>query len=625
MFMKIFDVNEKLLNKKYSDMLDAMRGEALSFCENFKDDPNALSDWGHNYFCPADGELLIFDLNKPHAHECRLCHTVYQTKTLDDVWTYFYRNEAIVSMMKLAVLYHTDNKKEYLDEYKKILGFYSDNYTKFAFHSKDKIIEDIENHQGGGGRLMPQGLNEAILIVRIVLSLELLKNDLDKEFIDGVRENFFAEATRLLKPQIKSIHNIHCWLGCALASIALFNEDEELLDFALNSELGVNNQLIKGVTSDRFWYEGSIHYNFFLLESVVYLLGFCTEYDKKLDAMNIVEEMLIQAYHYAFNDDIFPNPNDGWPNLDLKTYEYIYCVASKVFPEDSQVMDIYKHLLASTHERHELPLVKPYYHKNKISYERLICQPDLDFNNRNEIPRHSVNFVNSYFGMVKNENVNVFMKYGHRSPSHAHADKMNIEVRIREACLSRDLSNTGYACSLCDQWHKKSSAHNTVSVDGLSHVSTDGGISLEFSDNVCHAEVLNVYDGVDFNRRIEISENGFTDKFKVNSNTSHTFDYFFHSEAELLSEINAEDTNLGFTTDGYEHIKDVKKLNTNDDKLTLKWKLNNFVIESVIDTTDKEVFIAKTYDNPISSYRTAIILRAKAETADFQVVWNIKD
>ncbi|MFI3231339.1 MAG: heparinase II/III family protein, partial [bacterium] len=310
----MFDIKEQVLRDNYGEMLEAMKQEATKFYTNFKDSPDNLSEWGHNYFCAEDGERLIFDLDKPNEHECKLCHKVYKTQTFDNVWTYFYRNEAILTIMKLAVLYKMEKKQEYLDEYKKILGFYSDNYTQFTLHAKDKILDvkDLTYDVGGAARLMPQGLNEAIVIIRIIISFEILKEDLDQEFIDGVVNNLFKNAVAVLKPQIIRIHNIPCWLNSAVGAIALFTQDQELIDFVFDSEFGINNQLEQGVTEDKFWYEGSTHYNFFLLEGVVYLLSFCKLYGKEMRNQKIVEDMLIQAYHYSFDNDRLPNPNDAW-------------------------------------------------------------------------------------------------------------------------------------------------------------------------------------------------------------------------------------------------------------------------------------------------------------------------
>ncbi len=46
----------------------------------------------------------------------------------------------------------------------------------------------------------------------------------------------------------------------------------------------------------------------------------------------------------------------------------------------------------------------------------------------------------SNFAMLRNNNWNVFVKYGLNGKSHAHPDIMNIEVMYKDQRISRDLS-----------------------------------------------------------------------------------------------------------------------------------------------------------------------------------------
>lgn len=623
--MKIYEVDSKIA-QTHADMLAKMKEEAVSFAAEFHDSVDNYSDWGHNYFCTDDGERLIFDLNKPHEHECQFCHKVYQTEILDNVWNYFYRNTAILTLLKLAVLYKIEKDADYIAEYKKILTFYAENYDKFPLHAHSVIypFPQVPGNIKDAGRLMPQGLNESIVMIRIIISLEILKDDLDKEFTDMVVEKLLTPAGKdVLLPEVFKIHNKPCWAACAVGVIGLYTGNQELIDFAYDSELGLNNQMLQGVTDDKFWYEGSIHYNFFLLEGLVQFLAFSKIYEKPLAQENIIREMLIQGYDYAFDNDVFPNPNDGWPNLNLKSFDYSYALATKIFGEDSDIGNIYKNIRANPAPRVEVPLSKPYYFDNDVSFEQLVCVPHVDVENRTAIERKSVCYETSYFAKLKKDDINVFLKYGHASPSHAHPDKMNVEITINNQSLSRDISNTGYASNLCNSWHRKSLSHNTVVVDGQDHEFIVQGTVSEFSDTVCRSEAKESYTGVDFKRDIVLTDNGFTDTFGVVSNDTHNYDFIFHSEAELTSEVDAVAAESGYTENGYQHLYELKKVNCAGDSITLNWLLGDTKLESVIDVKDKELFIAKTFDNPASTYRTAFILREKTTSTTFNVVWNV--
>ncbi|WAA08945.1 heparinase II/III domain-containing protein [Fervidibacillus albus] len=607
----------------YFPMIEQMDKEVTQFARHFKDDYRKMSEWGHHYFCKEDGGQLVFDLSSPHSHRCAICGKAYKGKKLDNVWIYFYRNTAFVTILKCAVLYRIKEDKKYLQFIKKILSFYVDHYDQFVIHSKDKVIDDLTYDVGGAGKIMPQALNEAIMIVRMINALEMVKDEIGKEFLDNVNNKMFLPASKLLKAQLVRIHNIPCWANSALGMIGLFTKNDELLNEVFSGEFGIRNQLKQGVSEDGFWYEGSIHYNFFLLEGVINLLLFTKIYHYDFgEEENIIKKMLTVAYEYAFDNGTLPNPNDGWPDVNLKTYSYIYHTATKIFGEHSEIGNLLKNIESGTEERGIIPLSSPYYYRNDIPLERFIFNPDMDFSDLKTVKRTSVNYPASYYGILRNNKINIFCKYGHRGPSHAHPDKMNIEVMIGNSILTRDLSNAGYGSRLCNEWHRMSASHNTVVVNGENHVSTKGGSILEFTHTTLHAISKNVYEGIDFTRKIELSPFGFSDEFNVNASDDHTFDWFFHSQAKLISELPYEMDDLGYSTNGYQHIKDVKKIVTNGDTIVLKWILDDWMIHSEIDIRNKKIYIAKTYDNPASRLRTSIILREKNSNCSFKVKWE---
>ena len=179
--------------------------------------------------------------------------------------------------------------------------------------------------------MMPQGLNEAIVAIRFIQTIEILRDELDSAWLDRIHQKLFREMFRLMAPQAVAIHNISCWSLSAIGVMGLAMHDQEMIDYAFKSQFNMHEQLKKGVTKDGFWYEGSIHYNFFLLEGVSYLFLFSKiyDYDFGQESTAILERMFVQAYQYAFDNLYLPNPNDGWPDLNLKTFSYVYHTAAR--------------------------------------------------------------------------------------------------------------------------------------------------------------------------------------------------------------------------------------------------------------------------------------------------------
>lgn len=617
------------LNEDYRLMVNQMAVEVNDFSKNFTDDPSLSSGWGHNYFCKSDGGRLIFDIKCRNHHVCEICGSTYNTELLEQVWVYFYRNEAVMTLWKAAFLYHVTDDIRYYEIVRQIGLYYAKNYLQFSIHDKfGKQYKSTFDMAWGCGRIMPQGLNESIFVIKMINGLELVKELISDSDMKCYQE-MFQNVYELLEPQPKKqgIHNIACWNHSAIGMMGLFLGDKVMKAYAFEGPFNIHEQLSQGVTDDGFWYEGSIHYNFFTLEGVSNLLFFCDLYDHDPGNMKpIVEKMLLSAYDYAFDNHQLPNPNDGWPNINLKTYEYIYAWVTGVYGKSSEVGKRLCSIIKQKGERGILPLSRPYYYNNKISLTLLMIYPDLTPRCEGYDVSNSKLFNNAYFALLKNDKrLNVFMKYGHNGPSHAHPDKMNIEVIIGDDCLTRDLSNSGYGNELCNQWHRQSASHNTVVVGGKSHTSFDGGECLEFSEHHIRAKAKGVYDGIDFIRDITLQEDGFIDVFEVSSRVLNHYDYFFHVEGELISELKMRPASLAYETDGYQHIDSIQQVDTFGDSIELTWRINKRIITSTIALKGKTLYIAKTPDNPVTKSRTSLIIGTDGYDVNYELKWKIKE
>ena len=617
------------LKKRYQDMLQHMGTEVTEFSEKFNDDYNKMSEWGHMYFCEEDGAILDFDLGKPHTHICTVCKKEYKSKQLDNVWVYFYRGKAIQTALNAAVVYKATKEMKYLKYVEKIIGYYAEHYTDFEIHSKDAAVEITTTGKLGYARIMPQELNEAVIMVKIARIMEILKEDISKEFSESVR-NMFREVFEILAPQVNKVHNKPCWSACAIGSMGFVIQDKEMIDFAFNSEFNINRQLEEGVTSG-IWYEGSMYYSFFTLEGIADLLLFAKTYNYHVPVLEeTVELMLNTAYDYAFDNLIFPNPNDGWPDINLKTFSFLYHLGYKMFGEE-KMGALLRKIEKSDIPRRDPQLAKPYYFNNEISLEELLFNNDFNMEGVVCDKSGTSNFESSNVGILKNDSVNVFVKYGHQARSHAHADKMNIEVTLGGELVSRDISNSGYVSKLCNEWHRVTAAHNTVAVNGKNHTSIFRGEILEFNETECHVRSEKIYenaiDGVNFERKIQLSEKGFNDLFKVETKDGKTLDWFFHFEAgvEFMSNLETVQSDLGYHEDGYRHITNVREVKTEGDTIILNFKINSVEFTVELDLKDKKLILCNTVDNPVNAKRTSIILRSNKSNDTFTAKWNMKN
>ncbi|MFI3166602.1 MAG: heparinase II/III family protein [Bacillota bacterium] len=613
---------------EYKASLDDMIEKVTPFMENFSDDPEKISQWGHYYFCDDDGGRLIFDLAKPHDHVCEVCGKTFKSDVLDGVWTYFYRNTAIVNMLASAAIYEATKEEKYLDYVKMIIAFYGKNYTNFKLHRKElDVYETVEEMGWGSARIMPQGLNESIIGIRVAQTYEIIKEYIDEETKEVIF-NWFNEIYKILKPQTESIHNIRCWYCSVMGVMGLVNGNQEMLDFAFNSEFGMHNQLAEGVTEDGFWYEGSTHYNMFLLEGVSYLLVFAKlyGYDFGVKSTAIVEKMYNEIYHYAFDNDFFPNPNDGWPNLNLKTYSYQFDAMARVYGEDSIYGQILKYFESNPVERQTLPLSEPFYINNTHSIERLLFNIDFDFTKFTPVKKDTKCYEKSNYAMLRNDKFNVFMKYGLNAKSHAHPDIMNIEFTYNNVLVSRDPSNAGYRARLCNEWHRKTMAHNTVICNGVDITSFTPGTCVEYDANHVKATKADVYEGIGYTREIVMGESSLKDTFGVASEVENTCDFIQHFEAIFTAAANTSDVavDFGYNANGYEHIINAKEVICENDKAVITLTAGDITCEYEVDAKGKKVYLLTTMDNPVNKTRSTVLVREIGKNVEFKSVINFK-
>ncbi|WP_367566385.1 heparinase II/III family protein [Lacrimispora sp.] len=610
-------INEEAENR---ELVQEMKKEVDEFLPFFSDSPDRLSRWGHYYFCDDDGGRLIFDLNSPHKHRCEVCGKVFEDEVLDGVWVYFYRNKAVIMALVSAFIYKATKEKKYFDYSVSVMEFYARHYKEFPLHNKENLTGDsYDTMPWGCGRMMPQGLNESIVAIRFVQAIEILRDELSQEFLDLMYHNMFREMYSLLALQATRIHNISCWNLSAIGVMGLAFQDQEMIDFAFSSEYNIRKQLETGVTKDYFWYEGSIHYNFFLLEGVAYLFLFSRiyDYDFGKTGAEILQNMFVQAYNYAFGNHFLPNPNDGWPNLNLRTFSYIYHTVARAMGEDSPVANLLKNMEASDSVRTALPLSEPYYCNNRVCLEQLLFNIDFDYGRFTPVKQKSHNFPKSNYVILRNNTWNGFMKYGLNGKSHAHPDIMNVELMCGNHRISRDLSNAGYRARLCNEWHRKTLSHNTVCWNGKDITSVSPGECLYYDENKVTATAREVYEGIHYTRTIEITEDSFLDDFRVESEKDGVFDYVFHLESDLCLEhdLELEDGDLEFKENGYQHVLETKRVKTKENQAVLHVRAEDAAWSIWIDLAENhQLYLLKTMDNPVNQRRNTILLRS-AETS----------
>lgn len=602
------------------NLLNATKEDIFLFAKNFNDDVNLLSGWGHNYFCEVDGGRLKFDLEKPQEHICSSCGKVYTSEKYNKTWVYLYRYRAIEISYKAAVLYRDNRDEKLLDVVLKILTFYADNYEGFEKHAKDKI-NPIENGVTGFGKIMPQGLNEAMMLINIVHTLILVRDyfdsDQQKKF-----SRFVDRVTTFLYDQRGQYHNIICWIDSAIGCAGIYLEREDYIESATKSKYGLENQLENGLTEDGFWYEGSVHYHFFTAEGILNFLLVAEQNGMEFPKIKkLIRNMLTVPYYLSFNSMVFPNPNDGWPEINIKTYSHLYYMAYKIYRDEEIDYIVYK-IDTSPIKRTPLPLSEPFsigeYSVNQILFPRKTVEFENEYNNNK-----TEHYEKSGFSILKSSNFNLFMKYAHKHRGHAHPDLLNIEFTVNDVLMSRDLSNPGYGSDLYDKWYGKTLSHNTVVIGGEDQSYTEDYKILKQSENAISVELNDVYKGATIGREISLADNNMLDKISIKLQEENHMDYILHMDADLETQLDLTEDSLHYIVNGYQYLMDVKKYQTEEESVILRWSRDGVTFSTDIDLQDKELFLCRSFDNPSSKTRNTIVLRTFGKEMQTEISFSV--
>ncbi len=551
----------------------------------FNDNYEWISGWIHDYYCDKDGSELIFDLNNNEYFKCPICNFKYTDEKRKRAWITKYRYKLFKLLENYSKDYLEHKNEEIITFIKDALNYYSLNYDKFAIHNKDgEIFPTTINTSNKCGRITAQGLNEAMISIQIVHCINNISSYLDDKTKENVLNLLFPQIYDLLKTQIDKIHNICCYEICAIAMMGIILNNKEMLEFAFNSPYSFYNQLDKGITKDYFWFEGSFHYHFFVLNPILELLQLAKVYNFDISEKyyNIGKMMLIQGFKCSFNDCSLPSPNDGWPNKHLSNYIEVYNLGNDLFHDEfSNIIGLIStktNIIGTTH------------------------------------------FIETGFSMLKNKYWNIFVKYKDNNINHAHPDKLNIEVKNNNNFLTHDLSTSGYGSNISKDFYKKSYSHNTIVIDGKDQNLECETIISSYSDNMIDIKIKKVYDNVNISRKIQLLSKVLIDEIQVDYCNNKNVDYFFHCDAKLITPL---DFNTNIFFEEYSYLKNIKEVKLKNANIILEWNLDNKLVISKIDLKNKKLYICDSPDNPNQKNRTTLLIRSSnEEKVSFKIEWK---
>lgn len=281
------------------------------------------ANWMHYYFCPDCSVKLIHDLDKPHEHECPVCHKVFSDELKDGAWWRLVNTFNETSSFHAGLYFQLTGDERYARRAIEVLLGYAENYPDFEVHGNIPY--------NGPGRLNAQILDEANFLRNMGYTYDVVEEVMSEEEKRLVKENLFRVGIEFLKAgRHDQLHNHEVVISGAIGVLALILSDKESLEFAIDSRYGIRYQLEHGVLSDGYWFECSTAYHFYALQNLFLYEKFARHTRYSCLDHPSYERMLLAALRLLKTDMSFPLLNDchleqGDPN-GYNLYEFAYSI-----------------------------------------------------------------------------------------------------------------------------------------------------------------------------------------------------------------------------------------------------------------------------------------------------------
>lgn len=574
-------------NPEYLRVLQTARKDAEFARKNFADKVEWLSGWWHNFCCPACASQMSFDINMqynpPNNFTCPNCGKTASGIDYDEAWVFYYRLRfsALLQSCAICALF---GDKETLDFIIRYLDFYADTYDLFPVHGKHV----------GKGKIMEQGLDEAVWAIDIISSLnacgELIPEDKRLVWFDKL----FKPMTQLLIPQAKSIHNIPTWLLCAVGVIGIYFHDDALLDYALNSEFGIRNQVAHGFTKDGIWYEGSMTYHYYTASALSKFFSFYALCAPEDDIFNTFAKMYTTPRLLSYDGYHIPAVNDGWYPARLS----VPLLALRIC-DDKTLLEIKEEVIKRVPDA-------------MINTSTLLygyIEDDVTV-----LPDTRMAVITKPF--------HVFFKAGVLARSHMHSDYLSIRI----SPFSDDLGTPGYAHPMASGWYRTHASHNAVGVD-CTQPGEVIATRMEKIENGARATVEpRTWSDLELAQRtVTVDGDSVLDVTELKAPTAHTYDWIFHSIGDArYSPLDGERVESLGEGSGYSYFEDIWAIKTDGTfEASFTSESGDILTLKVLSTDGIRVYVAKSPDNPADRKRNSVILRRVANDAKFSVAFTV--
>ncbi|HEU5170027.1 MAG TPA: heparinase II/III family protein [Gemmatimonadales bacterium] len=299
-------------------LLERLRGRARPVLEReppFPEVKALLSTDGG--VCPRDGAALIYDPWSPQAHRCPRCGEQQSGERHHRWWARFQHLWLAERAAHLAALAAFGDDDDAADRGRALLRRYGERYA--GYPNRDNVL--------GPSRLFFSTYLESIWLTNLLAAAVLLREAgaLDPETAQGV-DTVADEAAALIGDFNEGFSNRQTWHDAALAAVAVWFEDEELLRGAVEGPTGLVAHAMQGFGPDGMWYEGE-NYHLFALRGLLVGLDWvrAAGFDPLEEAglADRLQRALLAPALTALPDGTFPARKDSRFGMSLAQPMYL--------------------------------------------------------------------------------------------------------------------------------------------------------------------------------------------------------------------------------------------------------------------------------------------------------------
>lgn len=453
----------------------------------------------------------------------------------------------------LALMYQFTGDAAYAQKAKEIMLAYADTYLTYDIQDSDGRTGD---QASAGGRATSQGINEARWAIPLAWAYDLLFNELSADEQTAIADGILHPVAQLLMLNNEGRHNHQTWYNAGVGVIGFALGDKEYVWYSLlkdDSSLGY--QLDKSVTADGMWYEGSMHYQFYVLRALM---------------------PLMEATHRAgFN--IYENPQ----YKALFDFMVTYADPTLQMPtiNDGRVVDLTDSDRATYYELAYNRLRDPRYvpilaQSNRTDLNALLYGVG-EIGDSAETAWQSQYYDDSDLAVLRSgadeDSIQATLNFMGYQGGHSHADQLSLVLYGLGMPLAPDAGSIKYRLPEQEAYFKQTLAHNGLVVDGASQERANSGVVTQFaaSTPVQMVRVVSedVYPDVRLQRTILLNGDYLIDIYDVASDNPHTYDWVYHNVGEFSTEdvdFQSAETSIG-ESGGYEYLQGVQSAETDTD------------------------------------------------------------